>query len=243
MDRIEFLKQMAEKAEKLYDLAAPHFWTVYGLYNAQTHQEFLNHFLQELPPDSHLLSAGCGAGRWDGDLINAGHSLLGIDQSEGMLKRAREKFPRAEYRQMKLQEMNFQAEFDGTTCIDALEHVPPEAWPVILQAFHRALKPGGLLYFTVDTSETPWALQASFERARSMGLPVVYGEVADRVDECYEKFMATNGLASDELSDPAVYHFHPALEQVKQWLDEAGFAVEKQGRGKWYAHFLVRMRS
>jgi len=242
MDRLEFLKQMAEKAEKLYDLAALHFWTVYGLYNAQTHQRFLDLFLHELPPNSHLLSAGCGAGRWDGDLLNAGHSLLGIDQSEGMLKRAREKFPQVEYRQMKLQEMDFQAEFEGATCIDTLEHVPPEAWPVILKGFHRALKPDGLVYFTVDESEEPWKLQASFERGRLLGLPVVYGEVADRVDECYEKFMRTNGIVPDELSDPAVYHFHPALQQVKQWLDETGFAVEKQGRGQWYAHFLVRKK-
>ncbi len=242
MDRPEFLKQMAEKAEKLYDHAAPHFGNVYGLYNAQTHWMFLDLFLQDLPPNSRLLSAGCGAGRWDGDLLNAGHSLLGIDQSQGMLARAREKYPNVDYRQMKLQEMDFQAAFDGATCIDALEHVPPEAWPVILQGFHRAIKPGGLLYFTVDESEQPKALQRSFERACKLGLPVVYGEVADRVDECYEKFIRTNGIAPDDIADSAVYHFHPALQQVKQWLDETGFVVENQGPGQWYEHFLVKRR-
>lgn len=240
MDRAEWLKQMAGKAEKLYDHFAPHYWTEYGVYPDETHREFLGHFLQAVPPRSHLLSAGCGAGRYDGELLKAGHSLLGIDQSEGMLARARAKFPQASYQKMKLQEMDFQAEFEGATCIDALEHVCPEDWPVILAGFQRALKPGGVLFFTVDNSEEPQVLQASLERARALGLPAVYGEVADRVDEYYEKVMATDGLAPDELTDRAVYHFHPAPEQVKSWLDAAGFLVERQGPGLWYEHFLAR---
>jgi hypothetical protein len=45
--------------------------------------------------------------RYDGILLEAGHSVVGIDQSAGMLARARERFPAARYEKMGLQEMDF----------------------------------------------------------------------------------------------------------------------------------------
>jgi 2-polyprenyl-3-methyl-5-hydroxy-6-metoxy-1,4-benzoquinol methylase len=100
-----------------------------------------------VPPCSVLLSAACGAGRFDGVLLEAGHSVVGIDQSAGMLARAREHFPGARYEKIGLQEMDFREEFDGAICMDAMEHICPEDWPVILRGFQAALKPGGVLYF------------------------------------------------------------------------------------------------
>jgi cyclopropane fatty-acyl-phospholipid synthase-like methyltransferase len=54
---------------------------------------------------------------------------------------------------MGLQEMDFQAEFDAAICIDALEHIFPEDWPGIVASFHRALKPGGRMYVTVELAD------------------------------------------------------------------------------------------
>jgi 2-polyprenyl-3-methyl-5-hydroxy-6-metoxy-1,4-benzoquinol methylase len=76
--------------------------------------------------------------------------LVGIDQSAGVLKIAREHFPEADYRKMALHEMNFREEFDGIICMDAMEHICPEDYPGILRGFREALKPGGILYFTAD---------------------------------------------------------------------------------------------
>jgi SAM-dependent methyltransferase len=235
--------QMRAKAEALYDLASPEYWVSCGLKPGETHLKVLHKFLERLTPQSSLLSAACGAGKFDGYLLEAGHIVLGIDQSAGMLARAREHFPAARYEKIGLQEMDFQDAFDGATCIDALEHVPPEDWPVILNGFQAALKPGGLLYFTVDRREADEVdeLQAAYERAKAQGLPVVYGEVADQVDELYE-MVRESGLSAlpDELADFAVYHYCPSLEQVRAWLDQAGFTVEEEGTGKWYQHFVVR---
>jgi SAM-dependent methyltransferase len=245
MERAEWLKQMRDKAQALYDLAAPEYWVNYGLETDETHLEYLHNFLGRLAPHSSLLSAACGAGSYDGLLLEAGHSVLGTDQSEGMLARAREHFPAVRYEKMGLQEMDFREAFDGATCIDALEHVCPEDWPVILRGFQAALKPGGVLYFTVDRrdADEPDEVRTAYERAKAQGLPVVYGEVADQVDELYER-AKTLGLSAlpGELADFSVYHYCPSLEQVRAWLDQAGFALEEEGPGKWYEHFVVRKR-
>ena len=63
MERAEWLKQMREKTEALYDHFSPLYWVKFGLYANETHQQYLQKFLEMLAPRSTLLSAGCGAGR------------------------------------------------------------------------------------------------------------------------------------------------------------------------------------
>jgi cyclopropane fatty-acyl-phospholipid synthase-like methyltransferase len=245
MERTEWLKRMRKKAETLYDHFSPLYWVKYGLSVDETHREYLRKFLERVPPRSHLLSAGCGAGKYDGMLLEAGHAVVGIDQSEGMLARAKEHFPEVQYEKIGLQEMDFQEAFDGAICIDALEHICPEDWPEILQRFQEALKPGGVFYFTVDLGGDH--VEEAYEQAKASGLPVVFGEVADRVEEAYEQAMALDmPTVPDDLGDSAVYHYHPSLEQVRTWLSQAGLAIEEEGTGsgyegwKGYHHLVVR---
>ena len=244
MERTEWLEQMRDKAEALYDHLSPKYWVTFGLAANETHREYLQKFLERVAPRSTLLSAACGAGRYDGMLLEAGHSVMGIDQSAGMLARAREHFPEARYEKMSLQEINFREAFDGVICMDAMEHVCPEDWPGILRRFREALKPGGVLYFTVDmTGADKDKVEEAYERAKAHGLPVVFGEVADEVEEAYERVKALGPAeVSGELSDPAVYHYHPSLEQVRAWIGQAGLAIEEEGTGNGYEHFVVRKR-
>jgi 2-polyprenyl-3-methyl-5-hydroxy-6-metoxy-1,4-benzoquinol methylase len=145
MERAEWLKQMWDKAEALYDHFSLAYWVKFGLYANETHRAYLQKFLGRMAPRSTLLSAACGAGRYDGMLLETGHSVVGIDQSAGMVARAKDRFPEVWYEQVGLQEMDFQAAFEGVICIDAMEHVCPEYRPGILRGFWEALKPGGVL--------------------------------------------------------------------------------------------------
>ena len=228
MERGEWLKQMRDILEKSYDRDAPRYWNEFGLYPNETHLEYLQKFLERIPPHSTVLSAGCGAGRYDGILLEAGHSVVGIDQSAGMLARAREHFPEARYEKIGLQEMDFQNEFDGVICIDALEHICPEDWPGIMHGFREALKPGGVLYFTADLEGG--RVEGAYERAKKQGLPVVFGEVADQVEELYEQMVASEGKA--KVVDESVYHYCPPVEQVREWLGQAGLAIEEAETSK-----------
>jgi hypothetical protein len=73
--------------------------------------------------------------------------------------------------------MRFTGAFDGIICVDAMEFVFPEDWPVVMANFHRALKTKDHLYFTVEiTSEEE--LQSAFIAGKQQGLPLVEGERA-----------------------------------------------------------------
>jgi SAM-dependent methyltransferase len=238
MERAEWLRQMRNKAEALYDHFSPEYWVNFGLYANETHREYVQKLLGRVAPHSTLLSAACGAGRYDGMLLEAGHSVVGIDQSAGMLARAREHFPEARYEKMGLQEMDFREAFDGAICIDAMEHVSPEDWPGILRGFREALRPGGALYFTVDLADAD-EVEKAYERAKALGLPVVFGEVVDGVDEAYEEVITLGEPLSGGRADAAVYHYHPSLEQVRAWIGQMGLTIEEEATGNGYEHFLA----
>jgi len=221
MDRITWLREMRRDCEEQYDRESTLYDEQGGVYSNITHQQFIQEFLSFLPPNSRVLDAPCGTGRYLPFLLEKGHSLVGIDQSHGMLERAKIKFPTVQFEKMGLQEMAFQEVFEGAICMDAMENVPPEDWPLVLNNFHRALKPHSYFYFTAETLENANALeiQQAFERAQQAGLPVVYGEYPDE----------------------EVYHYHPTTQQVREWTQQAGFEILKDGDGEiWYYHILVR---
>jgi len=223
MDRISWLRKMRRECEDRYDIVwAPLYGEEKaGLYSNLTHQEFIHEFLNLLPQRSTILDAACGAGRYLPFLLEKGHSIIGIDQSQGMLACAKAKFPNVQFEKVSLQEMVYQEIFDGAICMDAMENVCPEDWPLVLANFYRALKQNGLFYFTAETIENADEneIQQAFERAQQAGLPVVYGESPDE----------------------GVYHYHPTIQQVKEWAQQAGFEILKEGNGEiWYYHILVR---
>jgi 2-polyprenyl-3-methyl-5-hydroxy-6-metoxy-1,4-benzoquinol methylase len=247
MQRSEWLKKVRIQAEALYDHIAPAYWAKFGLSPDASHRQFIELFLSRLGTHSRLLDAACGAGLYDGMLLETGHRVLGIDQSGSMLARAREiypqeRFPGLRYVKMGLQEMDFQGEFDGVICMDALEHICPEDLPGIVIGFQRAIKPGGLVYVTVDAAELGDYREA-YEQAKAMGLPVVPGEVADELDALFALAMAVEPLDSlatfGERLDLTVYHYHPSMEQVHAWFDQAGLLIEQEVTADGYVHLLA----
>jgi ubiquinone/menaquinone biosynthesis C-methylase UbiE len=221
MDRMTWLKELRRDCEKQYDREAPLYDEQGGVYSNLMHKQFIQEFLSLLSPNSRILDAACGAGRYLPFLLEKGHSILGIDQSQGMLDRARVKFPEVPFEKIGLQEMAYHEVFDSATCMDAMENIPPEDWPFVLGNFHQALKEEGYLYFTAETLENADenGVRQAFERFQQAGLPIVYGEWPDE----------------------EVYHYHPTRQQVREWTQEAGFEIIKDDNGEiWYYHILVR---
>jgi 2-polyprenyl-3-methyl-5-hydroxy-6-metoxy-1,4-benzoquinol methylase len=240
MERTEWLKCMRSNTEQLYDRFSARYWVTWGTLVEETHRSYLQKFLERVHRGGKILSAACGAGRFDGILLEAGHSVVGIDQSAGVLKIAKEHFPEVEYKKMALQEMNFHEIFDGVICMDAMEHICPEDYPGILSNFQNALKPGGVLYFTADREEEPdFDLKAYFEQGKALGLPIVFGEVVDEI--AFRQVMEQID-ASDELTDRAVYHYYPPLAKVREWIGRAGLIIEEEGAGSGFHHFLTRKK-
>jgi ubiquinone/menaquinone biosynthesis C-methylase UbiE len=221
MERAVWLRKLQRECEAKYDGYAPLYWEKYGLYSNVTHRQFLEKLLSLLPAKSNVLDAACGAGRYESFLLDKGYRVTGVDQSAGMLARAGQKFAQVRYVKMGVQQIAYRETFDGVICIDAMENIPPEDWPVVMANFYRALKPGGYLYFTAETIENADEdeMRQAYEQAKQAGLPVVYGE---RLDE-------------------EVYHYHPSNEQVRSWVRQSGFEIIEEANGEiWYYHILVR---
>lgn len=217
MDRTAWLRKIRHETEERYDtIWSPLYGEKWGLYSNATHQQFVRELLGLLPPSSMILDAACGAGRYLPLLLERGHIITGIDQSQGMLSKAKAKFPGVQFDKIGLQEMAYREVFDGAICMDAMENVFPEDWPLVLSNLHRALKGQGYLYFTVEIADENDVREA-FNRAQQAGLPAVYGEWPDE----------------------SAYHYYPARQQVQEWIREAGLKVLKEGDGDGYNHLLV----
>ncbi|WP_409059420.1 class I SAM-dependent methyltransferase [Streptomyces sp. SYP-A7185] len=106
-----------------------------------------------LPPGSRLLDVGCGTGVPTAlQLVEAGHSVLGIDLSAGMLDLARKNVPAqsAEFRQLDVAALRSEGpdgvgRFDGIAAFFALLMLPRAEIPYALRLLHGLLRPGGLL--------------------------------------------------------------------------------------------------
>ena len=217
MDRNSWLQQQRREAEENYsNLWAPLYDEKWGIYSNTSHRRFIQKFLAFLPQSSSILDAACGAGRYMGMLLEKGHTVVGIDQAQGMLDQAKEKFPTVHLEKIGLQEMAFQERFEGAICMDAMENVPPEDWLPILHNFHRALKQGGYFYFTVEIADENEVEQA-FLQGQEQGLPIVRGEWINT----------------------GVYHYYPSMSQVREWLQQALFEIIEEGEGDGYHHFIT----
>jgi SAM-dependent methyltransferase len=194
-----------------------------------THRAFVQRFCSMLPSDGRVLDAACGTGKYVGMVLESGCSVLGVDHTGSYLDRVRMKFPGVPTEKHDLQELPYRDGFDGVMCVDAMEFVPPEEWPVVLGRFRRALRPGGWLYLTVELQSED-EVRAANEEARRAGLPVVDGEVIWHDPDAY-------------------YHYYPSVEQVRAWVIGAGFVIEDDAEGPWheegyaYHHVLARLEA
>jgi SAM-dependent methyltransferase len=192
-----------------------------------THQVFVERFLSRLPSAGTVLDAACGTGKYFPMVLASGRSLLGVDNAGAALAIAAAKFPQVPTEQHDLQGLPYRGEFDGVLCVDAMEFVPPEDWPPVLERFRWALRPGGWLYLTVELAPAD-QVRAANQAARRSGLPVVDGEVIWDEPDGY-------------------YHHYPSMPQVRSWLGNARFTIEQEAEGLWheegyaYHHVLARV--
>ncbi len=147
----------------------------------------------------------------------------GVDQSAGMLAQARARNLASILELKSLQDLSYAAEFDATVTIDAMENVPPDDWPTVLANLRRAVRPGGVLYLTVEEASDQ-RIGHAFEALTARGLPAVRGEIIE--------------------GDVAGYHYYPGRDRVMGWFEAAGLDVideDYSAEEDWgYRHFLLR---
>jgi SAM-dependent methyltransferase len=110
----------------------------------------------QLPPGSRVLDLGCGTGLPTArQLADAGHHVVGVDLSPGMIALAREYVPEAEFHLMDIADMEERdlGPFDGVTAFFSLLMLPREEIPFALRMLHGQLREGGLLALSMVEAE------------------------------------------------------------------------------------------
>ena len=192
-------------------------------YPNETQREWVERLLATCPAGGTVLDAPCGTGQYFSMVADAGLHVVGIDQSAGMLEQARNRGIAIELEHVGLQELAYVGKFDAVMTVDAMENVAPEDWPLVLANLHRAVRPGGHLYMTVEEQDE-MDVDAAYAALAATGAPAVRGEVVE--------------------GDVAGYHFYPGRERVIGWIAAEGLDVVdegfKQEDGWGYRHFLLR---
>jgi len=216
--RRAFLDDRRAAARAAADRGATHFDSIWGDFG-MSHLGAVADLVQAVPPGGEILDAACGTGKYWEIVATAGRSVFAIDHSAGMLAVAHAKYPDVPYRDLALQNLaaatDLHARFDGLMCVDAMEWVGREDWPVVLDGFRRALRPGGWAYLSIELPDD--------KEAEVLARPVPEGQVRGEI-----------------VGDGGYYAYYPGAEAIANWLDEAGFAVCSERRGDGYRHLILQ---
>jgi SAM-dependent methyltransferase len=93
-----------------------------------------------------IADIGCGPGHVAEYLHGLGAQVIGIDLSPEMVALARKRAPDVPFETGSMLALAVpDATWGGIVAFYSIIHLPPEARPLALAEFHRALRPGGLL--------------------------------------------------------------------------------------------------
>ena len=115
--------------------------------------ESYERFEKYLTPGAAVLDAGCGSGRDSLHFMQAGYAVTAIDASKEMCAFA-SRLLQQEVRQLRFQELDYDACFDGIWACASLLHVQERQQGEVFHRLMCALVPGGVLYASWKYGET-----------------------------------------------------------------------------------------
>ncbi|MGW5468916.1 class I SAM-dependent methyltransferase [Streptomyces chartreusis] len=132
-------------AAVLFDDLGPDYEKAFA--HAPAHLSALEWLIERLPPAARTLDVGSGTGRpTAATLVEAGHSVLGVDVSPVMVELAARQVPEAEFRCDDIRELPLDADsFDGVCVFFSLLQMTRAEQSALMRRLTRALKPGGHL--------------------------------------------------------------------------------------------------
>ena len=117
--------------------------------------DYIDNFLDLLPKNAKILDVGCGFGFDANFMTSRNFDVIGLDLSKEMSITAKQKFPKIDFRQQDIRELDFSLNsFDGIFASFSLIHLPKKDIPSLLKKFHQILKQNGILYISLQGGES-----------------------------------------------------------------------------------------
>ncbi len=174
-----------------------------------------------ITPNDKVLDLGCGNGRLYPAIKQRGAKYTGVDNSEGLISLARQKYPEISFQVADAIKLPFENNsFDKIYSIAVLHHIPSKALrQQFLQEARRVLKSHGLLIITV------WKLA----RIKRIKLLIKFSIL---------KLLGKSKLDFSDILVPWAgagdrYVHQYTKKRLKKDLQQAGFNIQETGFLKW----------
>lgn len=185
-----------------------------------------------------VLDLACGTGSLSVLLAKQGYRVLAADASEDMLAMAWEKASELEqppyFICQRMEQLRLPYGVDWVVCcLDSLNYITePELCRKALKRIYDSLNPGGALIFDVNTPEKLRGLDGQVFLDENEDAYCVWRAEFDQEENiCYygiDLFQKEGTLWKRSFEEHREYAY--TLQQLTQWLQEAGFsAVEQYG--------------
>lgn len=212
-------KKILAQTRDIYNAIAPDFsdtrgrwWRGFGSFNRYA------------KPGDKILDLGCGNGRMAEIFADSQVSYLGVDNSEELIKIARERFkeqPWAKFEVGDALAFNRPEQFDMVLMIAVLHHVPTRKLRLkVLENVYDSLKPGGRL---VMSNWNLWQVSGDHKKFRYYKrLFNYYIKISRGVWGLSDAFVPWKPLTGENLR--YVHSFRQG--EMKRLLGQAGFDID-----------------
>lgn len=124
---------------------------------------------KQLNPGAKVIDIGCGPGQFSEYLHSQGFNVVGIDNSDEMIRIAEKKVPTVSFLKMDMRKLDFPEEsFDGILAAYSIIHIPTEQIEQVLAQMYRVLKPGGYALFITQVGEPDQVLDEPLARGEKI---------------------------------------------------------------------------
>ena len=179
-----------------------------------------------------VLDLCCGTGLLAAELMARGYRVVGVDASDAMLARARERLGAdVVLARMALPDLNVEGVFDAAVCtFDGFNYLTQEELRLTMAEVALHLRPAGWLVFDLHTDGMmDFTISNPVVAGESAGNDFVISSVVDPVlRTCDTRIELTKPREGDPFSEQHRQYFHTDAE-VRASLEEAGFTVTAVG--------------
>lgn len=147
--------------------------------------------------DERILDVGCGTGELTNELSKSGATIVGIDASEQMIRKAKEQFPNIEFFVKDATNFSFDEPFDAAFSNATLHWINDQL--KALQCVYNSLKEGGRFVFEMGGKHN-----------------------IESIHNAVKKAMEEAGL-KDNI--PTVSNYFPSVAEQTNLLEQAAFTV------------------